>query len=304
MDIESLNARHSHAGYVTFKQGPEGFPIALITTPYATAAISLYGAHVLSYRFMDDSNDLLFLSDAAVFREGSAIRGGIPVCWPWFGPDPEGKGRSDHGFARTRMWNVAYTMPTRERECVIALELSETPETLALWPHPFLLTLKITVGRSLTLELSTYNRGDTPMEITQALHTYFNVGDIHETVLGGLEEKRYIDKCDGGNIWVQQGAIRITEETDRIYTTSEGETLLLEDKKLDRTIRIDSAGSRSTIVWNPWINVCRSKSDLLDNDYTTMLCIETANAAEDRIVLAPQKRHSLKALYSPLRSKD
>lgn len=297
MDIETLNSRFSHAGYVTFKEGPEGFPIALITTPHATAAITPYGAHLLSYTFTSDKNDLLFLSEKAIFKEGTPIRGGVPICWPWFGPDPENLGRSDHGLARNRMWNVVSTYLLKDQECSISFELTDTPETYAIWPHRFRLILKVTVGKSLTMELTTQNRGDTPFEITQALHTYFTVGDITQTKIIGLEDFTYIDKTDESKEKREDTPITIASEIDRIYPT-EGGDIIIHDPAMKRQIQIASYGSKSAIVWNPWIRVCEQKADLNSEDYHRMVCIETANAQSDRRMIAPSESHLIRAVYS------
>ncbi|MDD2266361.1 D-hexose-6-phosphate mutarotase [Sulfuricurvum sp.] len=297
MDIETLNSLYSHAGYVTFKEGPNGFPIALITTPHATAAITPYGAHLLSYRFTSDSDDLLFLSEKAIFREGTPIRGGVPVCWPWFGPDPQHLGRSDHGLVRTRMWNVVSSDLLPDQECSITFELTDTPETYALWPHRFCLTLKLTVGKSLTLELTTKNLGDTPVELTQALHTYFNIGDITQTRITGLEGFTYTDKTDDSREKPQKNAIRIDAETDRVYPT-DGRDIVIRDETFNRNIRIESKGSNTAVIWNPWIRVCEQKADLNAEDYKKMICVETANAGNDIVTLLPSQHHVLKTVYS------
>ncbi len=296
MDIETLNSRFSHAGYVTFKEGPNGFPIALITTPHATAAISVYGAHLLSYTFASNENDLLFLSEKAIFKEGTPIRGGVPICWPWFGPDPEGKGRSDHGLARTRMWSVVSTYLLKDQECSISFELSDTPETYALWPHHFRLILKVTVGKSLTMELTTQNRGDSAFELTQALHSYFKIGDIFQTNITGLEGFTYVDKTDDSRKKCDHAPINIEAETDRVYDT-DGSDIAIQDNGLQRSIGIISEGSSTAIVWNPWLRVCEQKADLADDDYTKMVCIETANAGNDLITLDPGENYTLKAVY-------
>ncbi|MDD2781239.1 D-hexose-6-phosphate mutarotase [Sulfuricurvum sp.] len=297
MDIETLNSRFSHAGYVTFKEGPEGFPIALITTPHATAAISVYGAHLLSYTFASDENDLLFLSEKAIFKEGTPIRGGVPICWPWFGPDPEGKGRSDHGLARTRMWSVVSSYLLKDQECSISFELSDSPETYVLWPHRFRLILKVTVGKSLTMELTTQNRGDSTFEITQALHTYFTVGDITQTKITGLEGFTYIDKTDESREKKEDTPIIIEAETDRVYPTDGGD-IAIQDSALKREIHIVSEGSRTAVVWNPWIRVCEQKADLAMEDYKKMICVETANIGSDIISVQPRASYTIKAVYS------
>ncbi|MFY9142302.1 D-hexose-6-phosphate mutarotase [Sulfuricurvum sp.] len=297
MDIETLNSLYSHAGYVTFKEGPEGFPIALITTPHATAAITPYGAHLLSYAFASDPEDLLFLSDKAIFKEGTPIRGGVPICWPWFGPDPQSLGRSDHGLARTRMWNVISSDLLADQECSITFELTDTPELFALWPHRFRLTLRLTVGKTLTMELTTQNRGDTPLELTQALHPYFAVGDVTHTNITGLEGYNYLDKTDNSCEKSQEGPIIIDAETDRVYPF-DGDDIVIHDEALNRQICIKCEGSRSAIVWNPWIRVCEEKADLSSDDYRKTVCVETANAGNDIITLLPGESHTLKVVYS------
>lgn len=295
MDIETLNSLYSHAGYVTFKDGPGGFPIALITTPHATAAITPYGAHLLSYRFAGDDRDLLFLSDNAIFREGTAIRGGVPICWPWFGPDPEGKGRSDHGLARTRMWKVVSSDLLPDQECSITFELTDTPETYALWPHRFRLALTLTVGRKMSLELTTHNLGHEPFNVTQALHTYFSVENIESVEISGLEGYDYVDKVDEGAIKRQHGQLMIDSETDRIYDTA-GEPVILHEIAANRNIHIASEGSLSTVVWNPWHDICLQKRDLCEEDFRKMVCIETANAGNELITLLPFQNHRLKLI--------
>lgn len=297
MEIETLNSLYSHAGYVTFKEGPNGFPIALITTPHATAALTPYGAHLLSYCFASDPSDLLFLSEKAIFKEGIPIRGGVPICWPWFGPDPEGKGRSDHGLARTRIWSVASTYLLKDQECSISFELNDTPETYALWPHRFRLILKVTVGKLLTMELTTQNRGETPFELTQALHTYFNIGDITQTNITGLEGFTYVDKTDESHEKSENIAIAIEGECDRIYPY-DGRDIVIHDNALHRSINIESRGSHTAVVWNPWIRVCQQKADLAEEDYKQMVCIETANAGDDIITLVAGESYTLKAIYS------
>lgn len=294
-DIATLNERHSQPGFLVFKEGPGGFPIALITTPDATVAATPYGGQLLSCTFASDPRDLLFLSQKSVFSEGTAIRGGIPVCWPWFGPDPSNRGRSDHGFARTRMWEVAYTAITQDNECTLAFELTDTPQTLQIWPHPFRLLLRIHVGKTLTVELVTHNTGHEPFTLSQALHTYFSIGDISHTTLSGLEGIPYADKTDNGNVKSDPEILRFTGETDRIYRSAPA--LQLHDTNRNRIVSLISEGSGSTIVWNPWSDVCRQKSDFESDDYRRMVCIETANAGNDTITLPPQQSHTLKASY-------
>jgi len=296
MNIETLNSLYSHAGYVTFKEGPNGFPVALITTPHATAAITPYGAHLLSYEFTSDKNNLLFLSEKAIFNEGTPIRGGIPICWPWFGPDPQNLGRSDHGLARTRMWSVIASDLLEDQECAITFELTDSPETYTLWPHCFSVKLKLTVGKTLALELTTLNRGKSSFEMTQALHTYFAIGDIVHTTVTGLEGFTYSDKTDGGCEKKDENSLSIDTETDRVYLY-DGREIVLHDMSLNRDISIECEGSKTAVIWNPWIRICKEKADLAAEDYKKMICIETANTGNDIITLKPDESHTLQAIY-------
>lgn len=295
MHLDTLNTLYSLPGTLVFQNGPGGLPIALITTPHATAAITPYGAHLLSCRFTSHSDDLLFISEKAVFQEGTPIRGGVPICWPWFGPKQQGL--PAHGFARTRMWDIVSSALTPDGGCVIIFELNDTLDTIALWPYRFNLTLQLTIGNTITLELTTHNCGDTTIEITQALHTYFALKSITSTSVTGLEGFTYIDKIDEESEKIQEGNIHIREETDRVYTY-DGSNIVIRDNTLNRNIQIDSKGSKTAVVWNPWIRVCEEKFDLGSEDYKKMICVETANAGTDIITLNPGERHTLSATYS------
>jgi glucose-6-phosphate 1-epimerase len=195
------------------------------------------------------------------------------------------------------MWNVISSDLLPDQECSITFELTDTAETYALWPYRFSLTLKLTVGKSLTLELATKNLGDTPLELTQALHTYFSVGDITQMRIKGLEGFTYTDKTDHSREKPQKNAIRIDAETDRVYPTDGGD-IVIHDDALKRNIRITSEGSHTAVVWNPWIRVCEQKADLNAEDYTKMVCVETANTGDDIITLQPDEDYTLKAVYS------
>ena len=180
MSIEQLNTDYGIAGQLKFVEGKGGFPFIEINNAMAKAEISLYGGQVLSYQPITESEDLMFCSEKAYYKEGKAIKGGIPLCWPWFGADPEGAGRPNHGFARNSFWTVLGTEITSDKETKVKLGLSATDDTKKVWSYAFNLKLEITVGNTLTLELSTQNTGEEGFSITQAFHTYFNIGDINQ----------------------------------------------------------------------------------------------------------------------------
>ncbi len=238
----------------------------------------------------------MFLSEKAYYQTGKAIKGGVPICWPWFGADPQGLGRPAHGFVRNRLWNVVATEMTADGNIRVTLGLMDTPETRAIWPQSFTLALEIIVGNSLNLELVTRNTGTQIFPVTQAFHTYFKVGDISQTSVLGLEGIDYIDKTDNSVQKQQTGAVMINTEVDRIYLGVQGE-LVVADAALKRRIRIASRGSKTAVVWNPWVKISAEMGDLQDDDYRHLLCVETTNAATDVVEIAPNSEFRLVANY-------
>lgn len=294
MTLEDLNAGHAIAEQLRFVAGPGGLPFIRVRNAHAEAVVSLHGAQVLSYRPLGAGADVLFLSERAHFQAGKAIRGGVPVCWPWFGSDPQGLGRPAHGLARTRLWSVWRTASTPEGETQVTLGLVDTPETLSVWPHAFQLTLQITVGASLRLALTTRNTGGAPFAITQALHSYFTVGDIAMTTVTGLDGCHYTDKAAGGAVKPQTGAVVFASEVDRIYTGAPAE-LAVEDRALQRRLHIHAEGSRTAVVWNPWATLAAGMTDLDDGAYRRFVCVETANAGDEVVTVPPGGEHRLVA---------
>ena len=297
MNAEQLNAAHGIAGALRFITGKGGFTLIEIDNGRARALISPYAGQVLSFRRTGEPDDLLFVSEQAYFQPGKAIKGGIPICWPWFGPDPEGRGRPAHGFVRNREWEVLETAMQEDGATLVRLGLEPDEAIRALWPHPFALTLDIRVGRTLELALSSFNPDTVPLRITQGLHSYFRVGNIAAVRVRGLGGKRYIDKLDGGAVKTQQGALSVDGEVDRIYTGVNCD-LVIDDPVLGRRIRVASEGSASAVVWNPWAVTAAAMADLGDEEYTGMLCVETTNAGPDAVVINPGENYRLVAHYS------
>lgn len=297
MSIDQLNTDYGIAGHLTFAAGNGGFPMIHIDNGQAKALISVYSGQVLSFQPATETADVMFLSEKAYYAEGKAIKGGIPICWPWFGPDPEGLGRPSHGFVRNRLWNVVATSTTAEGATQVILGLKDTEETRAMWPAAFELAIAITVSTTLTVELITRNLGDKAFPLTQAFHTYFQVGDINRVQVLGLENTQYLDKADGGVEKTQMGAVVATGEVDRIYLDVTNE-LVIDDSALNRRIRIKSSGSKSAVVWNPWVTISANMADLDDSDYQRLICVETTNAATDIVEVAAKGEFRLVAIYS------
>lgn len=296
MDLAQLNRDYGLAGQVTFVEGKGGFPYIEVANEQATALISVYGGQVLAFKPVSATHDLMFVSDAAYYQPGKAIKGGAPVCWPWFGPDPEGQGRPSHGLVRNRLWTVRGIQALSDGATQVTLGVSDTEETLALWPYRFALAIEITVGKTLDLALVTQNLGDRPFDITQALHTYFTVGDISQTAVLGLGDTTYIDKVDDQKVKPQSGPITIAEEVDRIYQGVPSE-LMIDDRALNRQVRITSTGNQTAVVWNPWVEISAKSGDLADDAYQKFVCVETTNAADDVVSVPAQGEYRLAVTY-------
>ena len=292
--VDVLNTQFGIPGKLLFELSVGGFPIIQVETETATAVISVYAGHILSYRPKGEP-DVLWLSEQAVYEPGKAIRGGIPIIWPWFGSHPTDAKKYVHGFARRMMWGVQSTGEDEDGRILITLELTETEATKALWSHDFALTLSIVVGLALEVTLTVANTGDIDFTYTAAMHSYFTVSDIEALSIRGLAGTAYLDNLDNMKQKEQVGPIRFTGETDRIYvdTTAVCEVV---DPGLNRIIWIDKQGSHSTVVWNPWVEKARWMADFADNAYRKMVCVETANAAHDAVTLEPGEMRELTAV--------
>ena len=297
MNIEQLNSKYEIASRVKFVEGKGGFPIAEISNKYAAAKISVYGGQILSFKPATQTEDVMFLSDQAYYQSGKAIKGGAPICWPWFGPDPEDKGRANHGLARNRMWQVRDVVSTQDGATKVTLGLVDTPETKEIWDYSFDLTIAFTIGKDLTIDLVTKNTGTKDFDLTQALHTYFKVGDIDRVSVLGLADKKYLDKVDDGRQKTQSGKITFSEECDRIYLDVPSK-LIIEDKALNRQITVTTSNSKTAIVWNPWSDISTNMADLGDDDYRSFVCVETANAANEIITVAAGQQYQMSANYA------
>jgi glucose-6-phosphate 1-epimerase len=287
---ETLNARFAIPGRLRFQDSGAGLPVAEITTPDAMARVAVQGGQVLEWQ-PNGQKPVIWVSKAAVYQPGKGVRGGAPVCWPWFGAI-EGKGA--HGFVRTRMWEVREAKTDMADTVVLRLGIKDDESTRAQWDHAFDLELIVTVGAALKIELVTRNTGDQSFTITDGLHTYFRVGDVHQARVSGLDGATYLDKVRGFAQFTQSGAVTFDGETDRVYLNTTADALI-EDPVLGRTIRIAKAGSTSTVVWNPWTEKEKGFADMAAGEYADMLCVETVNAGSGDITVAPGGKHALVA---------
>lgn len=296
-DIATLNQKFGIAGQLEFVQDAGGLAIARISNKHAQASIALQGAHVMTFQPVGEQ-PVIWLSPAAKLVQGKSIRGGIPICWPWFGPHATESSFPGHGFARTVPWQVVSSEALADGSTRITFELPRSSIPSAQWPHACRARNMVTVGKALTVELATENTGNAAFEIGEALHTYFAISDVNDMRITGLEGCTYLDKVGVAQSRTQQGAIQITAEVDRIYMDTAADCLI-EDQGLKRRIRIAKRGSRSTVVWNPWVEKAAKMGDFGGGTgYRGMVCVESANAANNVVNVAPGETHSLQVVYS------
>jgi glucose-6-phosphate 1-epimerase len=292
--LASELSAHTLPSRLDFEASPLGGPVARLTHGDFQALVALHGAQVLNWTQGGDG--LLWLSPVARIRDGKGIRGGIPVCWPWFADHPTDASKPAHGFVRHRAWSVTSTHATADGVS-ITLATTTTDADQALWPHSAEALVTVTLGEALTVALKTRNTGTDPFPLTEALHTYFRVSDISNVSVMGLEGLVYLDKLEGFATKQQPGPIRFAGEVDRIYI---GKTspITIFDNGPNRRIVIESAGSSSAVVWNPWTAKTARLGDMGSPDaFRQMLCVETANAGDDIVTLGPGETHALGAVY-------
>ncbi len=301
MNLDKLTREHGIEQQLCFKTGQGGLTLIEVRNRQCTAVISLQGAQILSWIPVDDNGeageDVIWLSTDAVHSAGKAIRGGIPVCWPWFGAHPDKTDYPAHGFARTSLWQILGTESLEDGSTRINLTMLPQASNQQMWPVNTTVLLQVTLGAKLEIELITRNQGDAAITISQALHTYFRVADVNKVRLHGLDDTVYLDKLENYAEKYQQGPVVITEEVDRIYLNTTTDCVI-EDPEFKRNIIIIKCGSHSTVVWNPWRDTAEKMGDLGENGYKTMLCVESSNAATDTVTIDAGKEHHLWVQYN------
>ncbi len=268
-----------------------GQPVLKVENVHASAVVSLYGGQLLSYQ-PHGEKDLLWLSPTAVFKQGTAIRGGIPVCWPWFGKRKEGG--SNHGYARISNWELITAEALEDgdtRLCLTRIPAESTDEKGAVKAS---LQLEIVVGKALKICLHTINNGAEVIRLSQALHSYFAVSNVEHITISGLDNTCYDDSASGQSECIQQGDVVLSGEVDRIYLNT-STTCAIHDPGLNRTIMIEKEGSNSTVVWNPGADLAATMADIPESDFISMVCVETATAPQLPVELGSGQSHQLTA---------
>lgn len=293
--LNDLKLRFAGAGFLDFSEKAPGFIAIEVKTAFSTATIALQGAHVMAWQ-PQGQKPVIWLSKAAKFAPGKSIRGGVPLCWPWFGPHATESTYPGHGFARTIPWLLLDVRQLPDGRVRLEFEPEMNDAARAQWPHASTVKYSVTIGQELVVGLATKNTGKTSFVLGQALHTYFEIGDINKLEIAGLAGCTFIDKVDGGKRKKQKGAVTFAGETDRVYLGTSGCCGIV-DPALKRTLLITSTGSRSTVVWNPGKEKAAKMGDFGNKGEDRMVCVETANAADDIINLAPGEIHRMTAQY-------
>jgi len=280
------------AGVAEVVEGNGGLPKIRITTPEIIGEMYLHGAHITSWK-PSGAEEVLFLSSQSRFEHGHAIRGGVPICFPWFGGKSDDPTAPAHGFVRTKTWRLE-SISRVGRAVTVSMFTESDESTKRWWPADFRLVYRATFGTELGLELQVTNTGRTGLRFEEALHAYHRVGNIQEARLRGLDGVQYFDKTDSNRKKMQHGEIAITSETDRIYLDTT-DAIELVDPVMHRATHVVKENSRTTVVWNPWVHKSRALSDLGGDEWTQMICIESSNVSDFAVDLAPGQQHTMKA---------
>jgi glucose-6-phosphate 1-epimerase len=289
--IDHLNAQYGIGKQLEFRRGPGGLAVVHIETAGSIGEITLHGGQVISW-IPTGHEPVLWLSDSSHFDIGQSIRGGIPICWPWFGDHEKDPNLPAHGFARKSEFRVERSFELADGGCGIELGLKQSASSKHQWPHDFSLSLRIAMGASLDVGLTMHNTSSLSATYGAALHTYLRVGSAEQVTIEGLEGSDYLDKVQGFAREYQVSAPEIRGEVDRVYLDSEA-TCQVRDPLLKRIVRVAKSGSRTTVLWNPGATKARAMADFDDEGYRNMLCLESVNALEDRVTLTPGSRHTL-----------
>jgi len=297
MNIDELNQQFGKENVIKFYSGESNLPFVEITNQQASCIVSLYGAHVLHF-VPKGEKDLLWNSTKSIYKIGNAIRGGIPLCFPWFGSHESDKTKAQHGFARLSMWQVESCICISDNKTQITLSLIQSEETLSIWPFHFSAKAIITVSQELSVSLQVLNTGNIAFTYTDALHSYLNISNINNIQIEGLHYARYFDGFDRTKTIVDtEKYLYIKKEENRRYVETSSDCLI-HDKEFNRKLRVAKKGSQTTIVWNPWSETSKVMTDMDGNDYQTMICIEAANYYSDLISLEPKQTHILTTVIS------
>jgi glucose-6-phosphate 1-epimerase len=297
MRAEELTVEFGIADTLEFVETELGLVKAVISLDGMAGELYLQGAQVTGWKKSGD-RPVLFVSPNSAFAPGRAIRGGIPIIFPWFGASRQAPAAPQHGFARTTPWHLDSVEATGREQLALSLGLTADDVGSAIWPEPFRAIYRVIFAQTLSLHLIVQNRATHPILLEEALHTYFAISDISDAVVSGLADTTYIDKTDMARRKRQTEAlVTVAAETDRIYLDTPRQCAI-GDHRWRRRIVVEKDGAASSVVWNPWAGKAAAMSDLGDPAWRSMICIETGNIADNEVRLAADNEHQISTTIS------
>ena len=297
MRAEELTAKFGIAGVLDFVETQHGLVKARISLDGATGELYLQGAQVTAWQ-PPDERPVLFTSPNNAFAPGRAIRGGIPVIFPWFGPNRHTPAAPQHGFARTATWHPDGVETAGSGSLALTLSLGDGDVGSPFWPERFRAIYTVTFAQTLSLRFAVQNRATHPIVLEEALHSYFAISNVTEIAISGLAGTTYVDKTDAARRKLQTAdLVTITAETDRVYLDTPRQCVI-EDRGWRRRIVIEKDGAASSVVWNPWVEKAAEMADLGDPAWRGMVCVESGNIADNEVQLAAVAEHQMSAVIS------
>ena len=300
--IEELRARFAIKGMVDVEAGRGSLPSLVIHNAYASAVLYLHGAHLTHYQ-PKGRGPLLWLSDWSWFEDGKPIRGGVPICWPWFAAHTTDPNLPPHGFVRLVEWQLVSVLQLPDGRTRIELALADedvrnstVASLLNAFPHSFSLRFSVTVGACLEMALTVGNRSENAFSFEEALHTYLSVGDVGDARVRGLGGMQYLDKTQSMKVCKQEADELLFEgETDRVYVGSKSGCELV-DHSLSRTTEVSKDGSATTVIWNPHKQKAKAMPDFGEKEWQGMVCVEAANVGSEAVRLDAGAEHTIRAV--------
>jgi len=296
LQLDELNRRFGIAGVVEVVAGKGGLPKVRVKGALASAEIYLYGAQVTAWQ-PAGAMEVIFVSERSYWQNGRAIRGGIPICFPWFRNKADDPKAPSHGFVRTKEWALDSTTAEEDGTVAVVCSTESDNATRCWWPHEFRIEYRVAIGMTLGLELTVKNTGETAFEFAEALHTYFRVGDAQTVRVRGLDGVAYLDNTDGNSEKIQAGDVTLAVVIDNAYMNAQGAAELV-DSTLVRTIKTEKRNSATTVVWNPGPQGAAALADMGDDEWRRMACVEASNILDAKVSLAPGQEHTMTAILS------
>ena len=270
---------------VSIEQTDTGLEYINVASEFCSAKIFLQGAQLTEFT-PAGKKPLIWVSSEEDYQEGKSVRGGMPICWPWFGVNSN-PDWPIHGVARTSLWR-ADEVTEQDEQIKVSLTLPMAQVDESYWPHKSKLKVEFVLTTKLEVRLTTTNLSNQTITFTQALHTYFPTPAIAETQVDGLQGSKYIEFGEGP--FDQNELVGFARETDMVYTQAADTQRIITP---DGIIEVGRENSSSCVLWNPWIEKSKRLSNFADDEYHTMLCLEAANVMDDSAVVAPGESHTL-----------